>query len=120
MRSISTKFVLFTSLLILIPLAIFVGVVTNLHHQNLIKIREMSETLMKNTLQAEWEEKVRMLANILAREFAKPMHERNISEMDYLVTPVMEGKDRRPGLTPRNLPVAHQRSLHPPSFELPI
>lgn len=92
MRSISTKFVLFTSLLILIPLAIFVGVVTNLHHQNLIKIREMSETLMKNALQAEWEEKVRMLANILAREFAKPMHERNISEMDYLVTPVMEGK----------------------------
>jgi len=34
--------------------------------------------------------------------------------------PVLEGKDRRPGLTPRNLPVAHQRSLHPPSIELLI
>lgn len=92
MRSIRTKFTLFTSLLILIPIGIFAGVVTNLHHQSLIKIREMNETLMKNTLQDEWEEKVRMLANILAREFAMPMHDRNISAMDYLVTLVMEGK----------------------------
>lgn len=92
MRSIRSKFVLFTSLLILIPLGIFVGVVTNLHHQGLIKIREMNETFMKNTLQAEWEEKVRVLANILARALARPMHERNISEMDYLVAPAKEGK----------------------------
>ena len=36
------------------------------------------------------------------------------------IIPVMEGKDKRPGLTPRNLPVAHQRSLHPPSNSLTI
>ncbi len=92
LKSIRSKFILFISLLILVIVGVFVGIVINLNERSLSKVEEINETLMTEALEEEWEEKGRTLASVLALQFVRPMHELDVSEMHYFANLALEEK----------------------------
>lgn len=74
------------------PVGMFFCVVISLHRQNLAKVEYVNKSLMANALQNEWEEKVKSLANLLARKYVQHIHDFDIYEMKYLADLAMEGK----------------------------
>ncbi|MBI5187693.1 MAG: HAMP domain-containing protein [Nitrospirae bacterium] len=89
-KSIRTKLILFNILLVLLAAIIFIGVVINLDRKNLSAVRKDSEAIMKTSLRAEWEAKLRAMTILLSNKLIQPMHNFDISEMRHLVMTTIE------------------------------
>ncbi|MCP4366430.1 MAG: PAS domain S-box protein [Planctomycetes bacterium] len=83
-RSISTKFILFVSLLVLLSVGVFVGVIVELGKQSRSSVKKTNEALTAEALRKEWEEKGRAMASLLAIQFVQPMYELDVSKMQSL------------------------------------
>ena len=91
-RSIRTKLMLFTALVILLTVVVFIAVVIDLHRRSFSDVERINIVLMENALQQEWDQKISDLTTLLAKKLVEPMHEFDIFEMDYLARLAMKGK----------------------------
>ncbi len=89
-NSIKTKFVLFSIFLILLAVVIFIGIVINIGRKNLSDVRKDSKALMKTSLQAEWEAKLRAMTVLLSNRLIQPMYNFDIFEVRYLIMTTIE------------------------------
>jgi PAS domain S-box-containing protein len=86
---------MFICLLIFLPVGIFVGIVIDLHIRSLSRAEDMNTTLVTTALTNEWERKVRAITSLLARKLVQPMHDLDVSEMDYHADLAMKGEGFR-------------------------
>lgn len=91
-KSISTKFILFISLLIVLSVGVFVGIIVELGKQSRSSVKETNEALMTDALQKEWEEKGRAMASLLAIQFVQPMYELDVSKMQSMASLTLKEK----------------------------
>jgi PAS domain S-box-containing protein len=91
-RSISTKFILFISLLIVLSVGVFVGIIVELGKQSRSSVKETNEALMTDALQKEWEEKGRAMASLLSIQFVQPMYELDVSKMQSMASLTLKEK----------------------------
>lgn len=89
-KSIKTKFILFNIFLIVLAVAVFIGIIINLNRKNLSVVRKEAKILVKTSLYAEWEEKLRAVAALLSNRLIQPMHNFDIFEMRYLIMTTIE------------------------------
>ncbi|MEB2308884.1 MAG: diguanylate cyclase [Candidatus Brocadiaceae bacterium] len=94
-RSVRNKFILFTSLLTILPVGILAGFKTNFSRQRLSTIEQTNTNPMNTATKNEWEEKAHSQVHLSAREITRPTNELDDSEINYLPNLNMEGKGFR-------------------------
>lgn len=94
-RSVRNKFILFTSLLTILPVGILAGFKTNFFRQRLTTIEQTNTNPMNTVTKNEWEEKAHSQVHLSAREITRTTNELDYSEINYLPNLNMEGKGFR-------------------------
>ncbi len=74
-RSVRNKFILFTSLLTILPVGILAGFKTNFFRQRLSTIEQTNTNSMNTATKNEWEEKAHSQVRLSAREITRPTNE---------------------------------------------
>ncbi|MFQ5963504.1 MAG: PAS domain S-box protein [Candidatus Scalinduaceae bacterium] len=94
-RSIKTKFIVFICLTIFLPVGIFVSIVIDLHIRNLSMVGETNTKLVTSALANEWEEKIRAITSLLAKELVQSLNDLDVTEMNYFAKLAMKEKGFR-------------------------
>ncbi len=89
-KGIKTKFILFNVFLIVLAVVVFIGIIININRKNLSVVRKESKILLKASLHAEWEAKLRAVTALLSNRLIQPMHNFDIFEMRYLIMTTIE------------------------------
>lgn len=89
-KSIKLKFFLFTAVLLSMTAGIFIFILNDFNKNVLSGVRQTGETLMKNSLQEEWEEKARAITELLSLRLIQPVYNFDISEIDNIVSLTMK------------------------------
>ncbi len=94
-KSIKTKSVLFMTFSVLIALAVFLVIVTDLDKRRLSTVRNDNNALLSAALQDEWEDKIMAITGLLSNRLIQPMYNFDIFEIKNFISITMEEDDIR-------------------------
>ncbi|HEY2930670.1 MAG TPA: ATP-binding protein [Acidobacteriota bacterium] len=94
-RTVAGKLVFFSVALVVFTAVVFAVTLADLNRRTLSGVKEVNQTVLKDAVQKEWEEKCRDLTKLLAYELTQPLQDLNVAAIDNHVSSALRERDVR-------------------------